>query len=37
MVKGKVKRVKGLKFITAIRHLYLNPIEGVVITYKHSN
>lgn len=37
MVKGKVRKVKGIKFITTFRHLYLNPIEGVVITYRHSN
>jgi hypothetical protein len=36
-VKGKVRKVKNIKFITSFRYLYLNPIEGVLIIYKHTN
>ena len=36
-MKGRVKKVKNIKFITPYRYLYLNPIEGVIIIYKHTN
>ena len=36
-LKGLVRKMHGLKLTKYTRYLYLNPIEGVLITYKTAN
>lgn len=36
-IKGKLYKVHRLKFSSYSRYLYINPIEGVLISYNSAN